>query len=164
MTAVDADTLRRVAGHFPTGVTVVTTVHDGRPCGLTVNSFTSVSLDPPLVLVCVARSARAYACIDAEGRFTVNVLSEGQEPIARLFASKVAENKFSDLAHRPSPHGFPILDGAHAWLDSEVVARHPGGNTHTIYVARVTALATGAGRPLIFHAGRYSGLGGATNA
>ncbi len=163
MSTVDADALRRVAGHFPTGVTVVTTIHDGRPCGLTVNSFTSVSLDPPLVLVCVARSARAYACIDAEGRFTVNVLSERQEAIARLFSSKDAEDKFGGLAHRPSPHGFPILDGAHAWLDCEVVARHPGGDTHAIYVARVTALATGTGGPLIFHAGKYTGLGGATD-
>ena len=164
MSAVDAESLRRVAGHFPTGVTVLTTVHDGRACGLTVNSFTSVSLDPPLVLACVAHSARAYACIDAEGRFTVNVLSEGQEAIARLFSSKVAEDKFGGLAHRPSPHGFPILDGAHAWIDCEVVARHPGGNTHTIYVARVTALAAGTGRPLIFHLGRYAGLGGATDS
>jgi 3-hydroxy-9,10-secoandrosta-1,3,5(10)-triene-9,17-dione monooxygenase reductase component len=160
---VDADSLRRVAGHFVTGVAVVTTVHEGRPCGLTVNSFTSVSLDPPLVLVSVARSARAYRCIEAEGRFAVNVLSEGQEEIARLFASKAAEDKFGGLAQRASPHGFPILDGAHAWLDCEVVARHPGGNTHTIYVARVTALGSTAGRPLVFYGSRYVGLGAATD-
>lgn len=155
---VDAQALRRVAGHFPTGVTVVTATHAGKPCGLTVNSFNSVSLDPPLVLVCVARSARAFACLDVEGRFAVNVLAEGQADVARLFASK-AEDKFAELPYRTSPHGSPLIEGAHAWLDCEVVARHGGGRTHQIYVARVVALATGHGQPLVFHAGRYKGLG-----
>ncbi|MBI2323673.1 MAG: flavin reductase [Chloroflexi bacterium] len=155
---VAPDDLRRVAGRFPTGVAVVTTTHEGRPCGLTVNSFASVSLDPPLVLVCVSQAARAFKCIDAEGRFTVNVLAEGQDALARLFASTVSD-KFADVAHRPSPHGDPVLDGVHAWFDCEVVARHGGGRTHTIYVARVTALAEGSGRPLVFHGGKYGGLG-----
>jgi flavin reductase (DIM6/NTAB) family NADH-FMN oxidoreductase RutF len=154
---VDADELRRVAGRFPTGVTVVTATHEGRPCGLTVNSFASVSLDPPLVLVCVSHAARAFKCVDAEGRFAVNVLAEGQDSIARLFAS-TASDKFADLEHRASPHGNPVLDGVHAWLDCEVIARHPGGRTHTVYVARVTALAAGTGRPLVFHGGRYTGV------
>lgn len=161
MSDVDARALRRVAGHFPTGVTVVTATHEGRPCGLTVNSFTSVSLEPPLVLVCLARSARAYACVDAEGRFAVNILAQGQEEIARVFASN-SEDKFSEVAYRLSPHGSPIIDGVHAWLDCEVVARQPGGRTHVIYVARVGALAAGRGRPLVFHAGRYRALGPAT--
>lgn len=155
---VAPDDLRRVAGRFPTGVAIVTTTHDGRPCGLTVNSFASVSLDPPLVLVCVSREARAFKCIDAEGRFAVNVLAEGQEALARLFASATVD-KFVDLGYRPSAQGDPVLDGVHAWLDCEVVARHAGGRTHTIYVARVTALAEGTGRPLIFHGGSYGGLG-----
>ncbi len=154
---VDAADLRRVAGRFPTGVALVTTLHDGRPCGLTVNSFASVSLDPPLVLVCVSQAARAFECIDSQGHFTVNVLAEGQDALARLFASTVSD-KFADLAYRPSVRGDPIIDGVHAWLDCEVVARHAGGRTHTIYVARVTALAEGGGRPLVFHAGRYGGL------
>lgn len=152
---VEGHDLRRVAGRFPTGVTVVTTTHEGRPCGLTVNSFASLSLDPPLVLVCVSRAARAYACIEATGRFTVNVLAEGQDRIARVFASR-ATDKFAHVGHRRSPQGGPILDGVHAWLDCEVAARHPGGRTHTVYVGRVTALATGPGRPLVFHGGRYT--------
>lgn len=156
MTVEGAD-LRRVAGRFPTGVTVVTTTHGGRPCGLTVNSFASVSLDPPLVLVCVSHAARAFKCIDAEGRFTVNVLAEGQDRVARLFASTVAD-KFASLSYRRSPAGDPILDGVHAWMDCEVVARHPGGRTHTVYVGRVTALAAGTGRPLVFYTGKYTGL------
>lgn len=161
MSEVDAQALRRVAGHFPTGVAVVTATREGRPCGLTVNSFTSVSLEPPLVLVCLARSARAYACVDAAGRFVVNVLAEGQEEIARVFASK-AEDKFSGVSYRLSPHGSPIIEGVHAWLECAAVARYPGGRTHTIYVARVDALAAGHGLPLVFHAGQYRGLGPAT--
>lgn len=157
MTEVEAADLRRVAGHFTTGVAVVTTTREGGPCGLTVNSFTSVSLDPPLVLVCLARSARAYGCVDGAGRFAVNVLAEGQEGIARLFASR-SEDKFGGLAYRLSRRGSPILDGVHAWLECEVVARHPGGQTHTIYIARVVALATGHGRPLVFHGGQYRSL------
>ncbi len=157
MTEVDAASLRRVAGHFTTGVTVVATTHQGRPCGMTVNSFVSVSLDPPLVLVCLAHSARAFSCVDAEGRFAVNVLAEGQEDVARLFASR-SEDKFAEVEHHLSPHGSPILEGAHAWLDCEVVARYPGGRTHTIYVARVVGLAAGRGRPLVFHAGQYRSL------
>lgn len=150
--------LRRAAGRFPTGVAVVTAAYRGAPCGLTVNSFTSVSLDPPLVLVCVARSARAYACIEAAGRFTVNVLAEDQEDVARLFAS-LAEDKFGGLAHRPAPSGGPIIDGACAWLDCEVVARYDGGRTHAILVARVTDHAVSGGWPLVFHAGGYTRLG-----
>lgn len=149
--------LRRAAGRFPTGVAVVTTSRDGVPCGLTVNSFASVSLDPPLVLVCLSRAARAYRCVEATGRFAVNVLADGQEAVARVFSS-TSEDKFRRLAHRSSPHGNPILDGVHAWLDCEVVARHGGGRTHTIYVARVLALAAGVGRPLVFHGGRYTSL------
>lgn len=149
--------LRRVAGHFPTGVTVVTTTDAGRPCGITVNSFASVSLEPPLVLVSISRAARAYACIEASGRFAVNVLAEGQERLARIFAS-TSEGKFEGLTFSPSPSGNPLLAGIHAWLDCDVVERHPGGRTHTIYVARVGRLATGSGRPLVFYAGAYTRL------
>lgn len=152
---VDGGALRRVAGRFPTGVTVVTAATpDGRPCGLTVNSFASVSLDPPLVLVCVSRSARAFSCVEAAGRFVVNVLAEGQETVARVFASR-AEDKFRAAPHHSSPGGVPILDGVHAWIECEVAARHPGGATHTIYVGRVTAVGAGRGRPLVFHRGHY---------
>lgn len=160
MTEVDGPTLRRIAGNFPTGVTVVTAVHDGRPCGLTVNSFASVSLDPPLILVCISRRSRAYRCLEAAGRFAVNVLADDQEGLARLFAS-LAEEKFAGLSYRRSPGGSPILDGVHAWLDCEVTERHPGGNTHTIFVARVTTLEAASGSPLAFYRGSYRPLGSA---
>lgn len=150
--------LRRVAGRYPTGVAVVATLHDGRPCGLTVNSVTSVSLDPPLVLVAVSRSARAYACFEASGRFAVNVLAEHQEALARLFASR-EQDKFAGVSYTTSPHGQPILDGVCAWLDCEVAERHEGGRTHTIFVARVVAMGEGPGAsPLVFHNARYTRL------
>ncbi|MBM4435031.1 MAG: flavin reductase family protein [Chloroflexi bacterium] len=146
--------MRRVAGAFATGVTVVTAAHGVVPCGLTVNSFASVSLEPPLVLVCISRRARAHSGIEAAGGFAVNVLAEGQEGVARLFAS-LAEDKFTGLDHRPSPAGHPLLAGTCAWLDCEVVASHAAG-THTIHVGRVTALDTTARPPLLFHRGRYT--------
>jgi flavin reductase (DIM6/NTAB) family NADH-FMN oxidoreductase RutF len=151
---VDGSDLRRVAGAFATGVTVVTARHAGAPCGLTVNSFASVSLEPPLVLVCISRAARAQGCIEASGGFAVNVLAADQEPIARLFAS-LEEDKFAAVEHRPSPRGNPLIAGACAWLDCEIVASHPGG-THTIHVGRVTALESTSRPPLVFHRGRYA--------
>jgi 3-hydroxy-9,10-secoandrosta-1,3,5(10)-triene-9,17-dione monooxygenase reductase component len=162
VTPLDGIELRRIAGHYPTGVTVVTTMHEGRPCGLTVNSFTTVSLDPPLVLICVGHTARASVCVEASGRFAVNVLAEDQEAIARVFADKSIEDKFAGLRYRPSPTGQPLLEGIHAWLDCEVTARHEGGRTHTIYVALVRAAVVLEGRPLVFHHGAYERLGAAT--
>ena len=160
---VDGPALRRIFSHYPTGVTIVTTTHEGQPCGLTVNSFTSVSLEPPLILICLARHARAHRCVEVTHHFAVNILTAGQEALARLFATKV-EDKFRGLSYRPSPGGDPILDGVHGWLDCEVVATHPGGNTHTIYVALVTAMDVGAGAPLVFHHGAYTRLGSATRS
>lgn len=157
MTPLAGADLRRIAGHFPTGVAVVTARLAGVPCGLTVNSFTTVSLDPPLVLVCIARHARAHPCLAQARRFGVNVLAEDQEDLARLFAS-LTEDKFAGIAYGLSPGGAPLLEGSHAWLDCEEVARHEGGRTHDIVVGRVTAGAAGRGRPLAFHASRYARL------
>jgi len=157
VTLLEGPDLRRIAGHFPTGVAVVTAHRAGAPCGLTVNSFTTVSLEPPLILVCIARHARAHACMAEARRFAVNVLAEDQEDLARLFAS-LAEDKFAGLAYSLSPGGAPLLQGSHAWLDCEEVGRHDGGRTHDIVVGRVTAGAAGRGRPLAFYASRYARL------
>lgn len=154
---------RDAAGHYPTGVAIVAARHEGRPCGLTVNSFATVSLDPPLVLVCLAKAARSYGCIEAAGTFALSVLAEGQEDLARLFSSD-AEDKFRGLAISDSPSGNPIVGGAHAWLEGEVVGRQPGGRTHTILLARVTAAGTApAGAPLVFYRGSFVRLATATS-
>lgn len=155
MTGADPASLRRVLGRFATGVTVVTTVAGGKPCGITVNSFTSVSLEPPLVLVAIARSARAYECLLRSRRFAVNVLSDTQEALARLFAS-LAEDKFGRLTYRLSPGGQPLLRGIHAWLDCAVVDTREGGSTHTLFVAKVESLGSGRGKPLLYHRRRYA--------
>ena len=157
MSAVDPLALRRIAGRFATGVTVVTTVHRDSLCGITVNSFTTVSLRPPLVLISIAKKARAHACLEGSGRFAVNILAEGQDHLARLFAS-LAEDKFAGLRYRLSPSGQPLLTGTHAWLDCEVVSRRSGGRTHTLYTASVTAVGAGRGRPLIFHRRAYASI------
>lgn len=155
--SVDRLELRRVAGYFATGVTVVTsTGRDSAPCGLTVNSFTSLSLDPPLVLVCFDRTARSLACIDAAGRFAVNVLAEGQEELSRLFASKEGQ-KFTNVPTRPGATGLPLLVGAHAHIECTTAERLAGGD-HVIFIGRVDAVAAGEGRPLLFYRGRYGGV------
>lgn len=158
MTISGAD-LRRTAGYFATGVTILTTLHEGQPHGLTVSSFASVSLDPPTILACLAQHARTKAMVDATRRFAVNLLAEDQEDVSRLFASK-DEDKFGRIRTRPSPAGQPLLEGILAWLDCQVVARHPGGNTHTIYVAVVTSFGIGDGQPLLFYRGGYTRVGG----
>ena len=156
--ALDRLELRRVAGYFATGVAVVTSERDRAPCGLTVNSFTSLSLDPPLVLVCFDRGARSLPCVDVAGRFAVNVLAEGQEDLSRLFASK-EEQKFTTVRTRPGATGLPLLVGAHAYLECTVTERHDGGD-HVIFIGRVDAVSAGEGRPLLFYRGRYDGLRG----
>lgn len=155
MRTVDPGAYRRVAGRFATGVTVVTAVAGGRPCGITVSSFTSVSLEPPVVLIAVARKARAHACLETTGTFAVNVLADTQEPLARLFAS-LAEDKFRGIRYRLSPGGAPLLPGIHGWLDCAVRATHPGGRTHTLFLAEVTAVGAGRGRPLLYHRSAYA--------
>lgn len=158
MSPIDPVELRRVWGHFATGVTIVTASREGTPCGLTVNSFTSFSLEPPLVLICLNRSARSYPCVEEAGRFAVNVLERGQEELSRRFASREEEGKFAGLSFRPGAKtGAPILDGVHAWLECRVLERFPGG-THTVFVASVESLWAGEGEPLLFHRGRYATL------
>ncbi|MGH2500214.1 MAG: flavin reductase family protein [Candidatus Limnocylindria bacterium] len=150
--------LRRVFGYFATGVTVVTAVGRGGPCGLTVNSFASLSLDPPLLLVCVNSAARAYPCLAGAGTFAVNVLARGQEELARRFASLETE-KFVGLTYRQGPAtGAPVIAGVHAWLECRLAARHPGGRTHAIFVGAIEGFGTGEDEPLLFHRGAYTRL------
>lgn len=145
---------RQVVGHFATGVTVVTARSDGRPAGLSVNSFTSVSLDPPLVAFCVAHSSATWARIREAGKFCVNVLRSDQEALCRTFAGKAAD-KFAGVGWHPAPSESPILDGVLAWLDCTVEATHEAGD-HLMVVGRVHDLDVGhEGTPLVFYRGGY---------
>jgi flavin reductase (DIM6/NTAB) family NADH-FMN oxidoreductase RutF len=155
---MDIKELRRVMGHFATGVTVVTT-KDGTdaPFGLTVNAFASLSLDPPLVLVCVDKGAQCYSCFVESKIFAVNVLSDGQEEISRRFATRGVQ-KFDGIAWRRSESGLALLDGAIGNIECKVVHSYDGGD-HTIYVGEVLRASTADdGRPLIFFQGKYRRL------
>jgi 3-hydroxy-9,10-secoandrosta-1,3,5(10)-triene-9,17-dione monooxygenase reductase component len=155
---VDQRAFRDTLGRFPTGVTVVTASGTGGPAGLTTNAFTSLSLDPPLVLVCFERGSRTLPVVRETGRFAVNVLRAGQEELARVFASKrVPAEKFAAVTHTVD-HGVPVLDGALAWLVCDLQALHPGGD-HEIGVGAVSALGHDPdGEPLVFVDGAYRDL------
>lgn len=151
----DRQAFRTVMGNYPTGVTVVTAIDDGgRPLGLTIGSFTSVSLDPPLVAFYPMAGSSTFATMRELRGFCVNILAEDQEHICRQFASRQAE-KFDGLQWRTSPNGRPILDDAIAWLDCDFDTVVPAGD-HYIATGRVTDLAVERDRmPLLFFQGGY---------
>lgn len=154
------DEFRHVLGHFASGVTLLTALDgDGQPTGLTASAFTSVSLEPPLVLVCVDHKAHSYPALRDAGRFAVNILRAEQEALSRRFATSRLD-KFDGVAWNPSPRGLPWVTPAHAQLDCTTVSAHVEGD-HTILVGRVEHAATGAGDPLLYYRGRYHQLASA---
>jgi flavin reductase (DIM6/NTAB) family NADH-FMN oxidoreductase RutF len=151
---IDPIALRGVLGRFATGVTVVSTLDsDGEPCGLTVNSFTSVSLEPPLVLVCIDHRADNHAHLLGHGWFGISVLSESQEALSRRFASR-ERRKFDGLDQIRGHSGVPLLVGALAHLECRLVEAFEAGD-HTILLGRVERLTQFGGRPLLFYGGAY---------
>ncbi len=141
-------------GHFPTGVVVVTATVASGPVGLSVNSFTAVSLNPPLVAFCADRRSGSWAGIRSAGAFCVNVLGEDQEALSRVFAAKGAD-RFGGVGWSPAPSGAPRLDRVLAWVDCTVEAVHDGGD-HEICVGRVDALDVEREHgPLVFYRGGY---------
>lgn len=154
---IDPKALRQVLGHYPTGVTVVTTVDaDGLPRGLTANSFTSVSLTPPLLLVCLGKATASHPVFMGSTHFAVNVLADHQRDTSNLFASK-ASDKFEQAAWQPAASGVPLIDGSLAWFDCTVHQRIDAGD-HTILIGQVQAMGQGSGRPLGYCQGAYVGL------
>ncbi len=155
---IEKNELRRVMGHFATGVTIITTFNSaGDRHGLTANAFTSVSLEPPLLLICVDKKAESYPCFEQSKVFTVNVLKDDQEALSRKFAVSGGE-KFQGVAYHPGANGAPILDGAIAFLECKVTASYDGGD-HTIYVGEIEEAQTREGKPLLFFRGGYRELG-----
>jgi 3-hydroxy-9,10-secoandrosta-1,3,5(10)-triene-9,17-dione monooxygenase reductase component len=155
---LDGRMLRSVCSLFVTGVTVITTGVDGRSAGTTVNSFTSVSLDPPLVLFCLHERSRLGPEIRQAGLFVVNFLARRQEKLAKAFAGKQTA-EFGDVAHHRSGHGVPILTDALAFLACELVNEFEGGD-HTIFLGRVCELGVPNHytEPLIFFRGALGAL------
>ena len=145
---------RAVLGHFATGVTVIAAMDGDHPAGLSVNSFTSVSLDPPLVAFCVAKRSSTWPRIRETGQFTVSILAEDQEELSRVFATSGAD-KFRGVAWWAGPSGGPVLAGAVAWIDCTVESEHEAGD-HVIVVGWVRDLDVAAdSKPLIFYRGGY---------
>jgi flavin reductase (DIM6/NTAB) family NADH-FMN oxidoreductase RutF/pimeloyl-ACP methyl ester carboxylesterase len=154
---IDRGSLRRALGCYPTGVTVVTTLQgDGTPRGITANSFTSVSLDPPLLLVCIARTAASYPVFTAAAGFSINVLAESQRDVSGLFASQ-APDKFARVAWHPSPAGRPVLGAAAAWFDCAMHQVVEAGD-HAILIGRVLAFGDSDATPLGYCRGAYVGF------
>ncbi|MFJ4784435.1 flavin reductase family protein [Streptomyces sp. NPDC088794] len=157
---LDATEFRRVLGHFATGVTVITataTDTETGPAGFACQSFSSLSLDPPLIAFMVGRTSTTWPRIARAGAFCVNVLGAGQGELCRGFAVRGAD-KFAGVAYDASPiSGSPRLAGTVAWIDCAIHAVHTGGD-HLIVVGRVEALGTGDDtdvEPLLFHKGRF---------
>ncbi len=158
--AVDPLKFRHVMGHFPTGVSVITTVHEGKRHGMTANSITSVSLDPVMILACLMRGARTALAIQEAGRFAVNILAEDQEEMSRRFA-KPGVDHFEGLEIEGGPGGLPLLPGCVAYLVCAVHDVVQAGD-HDIVLGRVEdadANENGAA-PLVFFRGAYSQLPG----
>jgi flavin reductase (DIM6/NTAB) family NADH-FMN oxidoreductase RutF len=152
---MDPADYRRILGHWVTGVAVVAARDpDGHPCGLTANAVTSLSLDPPLVLVCIEKAADSHDCIRAAGAFSINILAAEQELMARRFAGEGGSAKFDGVAHRLTADGVPVLVDALAWVECRVRDILPGGD-HTIFVGHVTAGDARPGAPLAFFRGGY---------
>jgi flavin reductase (DIM6/NTAB) family NADH-FMN oxidoreductase RutF len=145
-------------GHFATGVTIITAMDGDEPVGLTAQSFTSLSLDPPLVLVCVVSGTAAADMIEQNRSFAVNILGSHQEPLSRYFSWKDRPRgaaAFTEIPHHTAITGCPLIRGAAAYLDCRLADTHEAGD-HVIFIGEVVALGTDPDvRPLLFHGGRY---------
>ena len=153
----DQDAFRSVLGHFCTGLTVITTMDGGEPVGFTCQSFSSLSLDPPLITFSPAHTSTTWPRIREIGQFCVNILAEHHEGLSTQM-SKPGTGKFRGVSWQPSGNGCPRLEDAAAWIDCTLDAEHDGGD-HTIVVGRVQDLgSTPHHRPLLFFRGRYAGI------
>lgn len=154
---VSKELFRKVLGHFATGVAVVTTRQaSGKPWGFTVNSFTSVSLEPPLVLFCVDRGSESARAVAGSEYFAVNLLRDEQEQISRRFASK-SPDRFAGVVHSESNHGTPLLEGCLGYIECRKIASHSHGD-HNIVIGEVVEARAGGGDPLLFFRGAYGRL------
>ena len=154
---VSQELFRKVLGHFATGVTVVTMRQaSGEPWGFTVSAFSSVSLEPPLVLVCVGKESTSFEPMEQASHFAVNFLTENQEEISRRFASKTPD-RFSGVAYSEGAHGTPLITGCLGFVECKKVASHIHGD-HAIVVGEVLEAKAEGGKPLLYYRGSYARL------
>jgi flavin reductase (DIM6/NTAB) family NADH-FMN oxidoreductase RutF len=151
---VDPAEFRQLCGHFATGVVVLTAQDiEGRPAGMTANSFASVSLSPPLMSVNVDHSADMHAVMKTANRFAINILRSDQEAISRRFAGNLSR-RFQGIGYRPDESGFILLDGVLATILCESHASLEAGD-HTIFIGRIVGGGVAPGRPLLYYRGGY---------
>jgi flavin reductase (DIM6/NTAB) family NADH-FMN oxidoreductase RutF len=155
-TRLGDEQLRRVFAAFPTGVAAVAAVIDGEPAGLAASSFVSVSLDPPLVSVCVAHTSTTWPALRVAGRLGISVLGDHQEQASRQLSSRAA-GRFAGLDWRATAGGAVLLSEASAWLDCSLEQEIPAGD-HDIVLLRVHDLGATEVMPLVFHGSRYRQL------
>lgn len=154
---MDSKEFRNALGQFATGVTVITTLdQNSNKVGMTVNSFSSVSLEPMLVLWSLAKTAKTFEAFDATERFAIHVLNAEQQAISNQFASRCGD-RFENVNHTEGHGGIPLLEDYSAVFQCEIEARHEGGD-HIIMVGRVIDFDNKGQPPLIFHAGQYADL------
>jgi 4-nitrophenol 2-monooxygenase / 4-nitrocatechol 4-monooxygenase, reductase component len=151
--AVEESTFKRALSHFASGVTVVTTEYNGEWFGITVSAFCSVSLHPPLVLICIDKSVRAHDAIAKAERYAVNILRDDQEHLSRRFASRI-EDKFDGIPTRMGLLKVPLLEGTLTTIECRLRESLPGGD-HTIYVGEVVSAGSRDGNPLIYFSAGY---------
>jgi flavin reductase (DIM6/NTAB) family NADH-FMN oxidoreductase RutF len=157
VTAPSPDEFRRAMALLPTAVTVVTAPGDASPAGATANAVASLSLEPPLMIAALDRDSRTLAAVRGVGAFGINVLAADQEELARAFATKAPHpEKWADVTWDHHA-GVPIIDGCVLWVACRLRGAHDGGD-HVILTGGVEAIGSGAGHPLVFHAGTYRGL------
>jgi flavin reductase (DIM6/NTAB) family NADH-FMN oxidoreductase RutF len=152
--AVDEELFRNALGQWPSGVTVVTSIEQGAPTGMTASSFTSVSLRPPLVSVCVDLGARTLAALQASRRFGVSILAADQADISRRFASRMDEALKFQVPTVPGVNGCRLIVGAAVHLECETFAEHPAGD-HVLFIGLVTSARVHPAEPLSYCAGHY---------
>ena len=156
--SIDPALFRSVLGRFASGVTVVTTRDaEGRDHGMTVSAFCSVSLEPPLVLCCIERTAAMHEVLERTSHFVANILSAAQEALSRRFSEPQAD-RFDGIGYERGQSGGAVLGGALAWLECRTVARHAAGD-HTIVVGEVENAEARSGSPLLYYRGGYNQLG-----
>lgn len=150
--AVETQTFKNTLARWASGVTVVTTVRDGQWKGTTVSSFTSVSLEPPLVLICIANKLFTHELLTETGVFAVNILNEHQAEFGKLFAGMLPqiENRFEQGSWETAVTGSPILTDASGWVDCKIVSTYQAGD-HTIFVGEVLAGGSSDAHPLVYY-------------
>lgn len=153
-----AEAFRRAMRRVPTGVTIVTTLKEGEPRGITVNAFAGVSLEPPSLLICVNREARSYLFISSSRVFCVNVLAGDQRRLAEHFSGKVRERQFAEIAYGVDATGAPVLSGTIAHFDCELAHEYQFGS-HSILVGNVISCSARPGSPLGYFNGGFHDFG-----